>query len=200
MSRRLLLCLTILMIGAALVSPVLASAGEGSLNPLAPSAWKADLSIWTAVVFLCLLAVLWKFAWKPIAAGLEKGERGVPRQIAEAEAANQQAQRLLDDHNRQLAAASEQVRGILDQGRRDAERLGREMLDKAKQEAKAQQQRALQQIEAAADAAVDELAARSAALAVGLAGQIVRAKLNKADHARLIDDAVAGFVKERGSD
>ena len=36
----------------------------------------------------------------------------------------------------------DEVRGILDQGRRDAEQLGRELLDKAKQEAKAEQQRA----------------------------------------------------------
>ena len=50
----------------------------------------------------------------------------------------------------------------------------------------------MQQIEAAADAAVKSLADQSAAMAVELAGKIVRAKLNPADHARLIEQAVAG--------
>jgi len=52
----------------------------------------------------------------------------------------------------------------------------------------------VQQIEAAADAAVKNLADQSAAMAVELAGKIVRAKLNPADHARLIEQAVSGFT------
>ena len=28
------------------------------MNPLAPEAWKADLALWTAVVFVVLFAVL----------------------------------------------------------------------------------------------------------------------------------------------
>ena len=47
--------------------------------------WKSDLAIWTAVVFLVLLAILWKFAWGPIAEGLDKREQEIADQIAEAE-------------------------------------------------------------------------------------------------------------------
>ena len=99
---------------------------------------ETDLALWTAVVFLCLLAMLWKFAWKPMAAGLDKREQNVADQIAQAEAANQKAKDILADYERKLAAAEEQVRGILEQGRRDAEQLGRELIDKAKEEAKAE--------------------------------------------------------------
>ena len=90
-----------------------------------------------------------------------------------------------------------QVRAILEQGRRHAEQISRELLDKAKHEAQAEHQRALRQIEAAADAAVKELADQSAAMAVGLAGQILHAEIKPRDHARLIDQAVAGFVQTR---
>ena len=198
MAPRVLSCLLILAIGVAIASPVLASGsaptGDGDMNPLAPSAWKLDLSLWTAVVFLCLLAILWKFAWKPIAEGLDKRERGVADQIAQAEAANRKAKDILADYDWKLAAAQEQVRGILDQGRRDAEQVGHELIDKAKEEAKAEYQRAVSQIDAATAAAIKELADQSATLAVELAGKIVRAKLNPSDHARLIEEAVGGFV------
>ncbi len=169
-----------------------------SLNPLSWQWIQQDLAIWTAVVFLCLLAILWKFAWKPIVQGLDKREGNVADQIAQAEAANQRATELLAEHQRKLAAAGDEVRSILDQGRRQSEQLGRELIDKAKQEAKAEQERSLRRIDAAADAAMKELADRGAALAVKLAGKIVRAELNPRDHAQLIEQAVAGFVQDKG--
>ncbi len=202
MLPRVLSCLLILAIGAAIAAPVLASesasADAGDMNPLAPSAWKLDLTIWTAVVFLCLLAILGKFAWKPMAEGLDKRERNVADQIAQAEAANQKAKDILDDYDRKLAAAQDQVRAILDQGRRDAEQVGRELIDKAKEEAKAEYRRAVKQIETATATAIEELADQSATLAVELAGKIVRSKLNPNDHAKLIEQAVAGFVQSKG--
>jgi len=202
MFHRVIFCLTLVLIGAAIAAPAWASgsapAGEGDINPLAPSAWKADLAIWTAVVFLLLLAVLWKFAWGPLADGLDKRENKIADQIAQADEANRQAKDLLAGYEKKLADAQDDVRGILEQGRRDAELLGRQMLEKAKEEAKAEQQRALKQIETATGAAINELADQSAALAVELAGKIVHAKLNPADHARLIEQAVAGFVEGRG--
>ena len=48
---------------------------ETAINPLE---FKTDLALWTAVVFLLLLAVLWKFAWGPLAEGLDKRERISP--------------------------------------------------------------------------------------------------------------------------
>ena len=66
MWNRVLCCLLAVAIGLAMASPILASApaagDDGGMNPFAPSAWKTDLALWTAVVFLCLLAILAKFA------------------------------------------------------------------------------------------------------------------------------------------
>lgn len=199
--NRLLFCPLAVAIGVAMSTPILAAHGEaaggGEMNPLAPSAWKLDLNLWTAVVFLCLMAFLGKFAWKPIASGLDKRERGIADQIAEAEVANQKAKDILAGYEQKLVDAKDEVRAIVDQGRRDAEKIGRELLDKAKEEATNEHARAVQQIEAAADAAVKSLADQSAAMAVDLAGKIVHAKLNAADHAKLIEQAVSGFAVGR---
>jgi len=168
-----------------------------SLNPLSWEWIEQDLAIWTAVVFIGLLVILRLFAWKPIMEGIDRREKGVADQIAQAEAANQRAAELLAEHQRRLDAAGDEVRGIVEQGRRDAEQLGRELLEKAKQEAKAEQDRALKQIDAAADAALKGLADQSATLAVELAGRIVHAKLNPRDHAALVDQAIGGFMQNK---
>jgi F-type H+-transporting ATPase subunit b len=202
MFHRVTFCLIVLVTMAATASPVLASetapGNMDSLNPLAPSAFKLDLALWTVVVFLLLLAILSKFAWGPLAKALDKREQNVANQIAQAEAANQQAKEILADYERKLAAAEDQVRAVIEQGRRDAEQVGRELIDKAKDEAKAEFQRAVKQIDAATSAAIEDLADRSAALAVELAGKIVRSKLNPGDHTRLIEQAVKGFVESKG--
>jgi F-type H+-transporting ATPase subunit b len=188
-------------IATAIASPAWASGGESAgseaMNPLAPPNWQLDLALWTAVVFVCLAAVLYKFAWGPLAAALDKRERGIADQIADAEAANQKAKDLLADYERKLDDAKTEVRGIVEQGRRDAEKLGRDLLDKAREEAAAEHARAVQEIDAAADAAAKGLADHSAALAVELAGKIVAAKLTTAEHAKLIEQAVGGFAARK---
>jgi len=170
--------------------------GEGNMNPI-PMSWKdvqADLAIWTAAVFLVLMLILWKFAWGPLSEGLDKREKHVADQIAQANEANQKAKELLAGYEKKLVDSQDEVRAILDKARRDAEHIGRDMLDKAKADAKAEQERMLKQIDAATTNAIKELADRSAMLAVELAGKIVHAKLNPKDHAKLIEQAVAGFA------
>jgi F-type H+-transporting ATPase subunit b len=165
--------------------------GSGAVNPLD---FQTDLALWSLVVFLVLLAVLWRFAWRPITDGLDKRERRIAADIAAAEEANRDARRILEDYQKRLAAAGDEVRRILDQGRRESEQAGREIIEKARTETRAEHQRALREIDNATDAALADLARNSARLAVELAGKIVAAKLDAAGHQRLIDEAVAGFT------
>jgi F-type H+-transporting ATPase subunit b len=186
-----------LAIGFVAAAPLLAaehSPGEKvDMNPFSLSNFERDLALWTAVVFLCLLTILWKFAWGPLTAAIDKRERGIADQIADAEAANQKAKDVLTDYEQKLTAAQNEVRGIVEQGRRNAEKLGRQLIEKAKEQAAAEHARAIREIETATDAAAKDLANRSAAMAVDLAGKIVASQLNPKDHARLIEQAVSGF-------
>jgi F-type H+-transporting ATPase subunit b len=188
-------------IGLAVASPIFASesaaADDGGMNPFSLSAWQSDLALWTAVVFLCLVAILWKDAWGPLAAGLDKREHSIVDRIAQAEAANQKAKDILAEYEQKLAAAGDDVRAIVEQGRRNAEKLGQTLIEKAKKDAEAEYQKSLKQIDAATAAAIKELAGQSAAMAVELAGKIVQSKLSPKDHSRLIQDAVAGFTQSK---
>jgi len=173
-----------------------AETGEGGQpNLMGWDRAKTDLALWTLVIFVILLLAMARFAWGPISEGLDKREKHISGQIADAEQQNKEAQRLLAEYQQKLAQSHDEVRAILDQGRRDAEQAGRALIDKAREEIQRDHQQALHEIEVATDAASKELAERSALLAVELAGRIVRAKLTAADHQELIQQAVAQFAQ-----
>ncbi len=154
-----------------------------------------DLALWTLIVFLVLLAVLRKFAWGPIIGAWKSASSTIADHIADAERNHVEAKHLLQQHEQKLAAAAAEVRELMEQARREAEQARQAILAEAKQGADAERTRALRDIEAAADAAMESLAHRSAQLAVELAGKILKSKLTSEDHNRLIQEAISKFPK-----
>jgi len=164
--------------------------GHGSPNPLAVG---PDLAMVTAIVFVLLLLVLTKFAWKPILDALDRREHHIAGDLAAADDKHQQARRLLEQYEQKLAGAADDVRALLDEARRDAERAKASILSAAKSAAQEEQERALREIRNATDAALKSLAERCADQAVDLAGKIVGQRLTPSDHARLIREAIEQF-------
>lgn len=158
-----------------------------------PAEIRGDLAIFTFVVFVLLLAVLWKFAWGPIVAALDQRERRIADNIAAAEKAQADAKVLLEQYEQRLAGAQDEVRAILDEARRDAEHTQKQMLEKAAADAEAVMARAKREIDTAKDQALKELGEQAARLSVELASRIIRAELNGDSHARLIEEALAKF-------
>jgi F-type H+-transporting ATPase subunit b len=172
---------------------------EGSGAAAGPLDIQKSMSFWTGGLFVVLFIILYFVAWGPISSGLNKREKSIADQIAQAAEANKKAQELLAQHDKKLAETAQEVRAILDKARQDADVAAREREAKAEADAKARFERAEKEITAATSAAVKELADRSATLAVQLAGKIVSAKLNPKDHAQLIEQAVSGFTVSKTS-
>jgi F-type H+-transporting ATPase subunit b len=154
-----------------------------------------DLPVYNAIIFLVLVAVLWRFAWGPISTGLAGREQAIADQIAAARAANDEARGLLAQYDQKLANAQEEVKAILDEARRDADHTRQEIVAAAQADARTERERARREIELATDQALKALAERSANVAVDLAGRIVQARLSPDDHAQLIQDALARFPR-----
>jgi F-type H+-transporting ATPase subunit b len=168
------------------------ASGEAGIS-INPVDFRADLAIWTAVVFVVLMAVLWFIAWRPIVEGLHRREHRIADEIASAERSHKEARGLLDQYQKKLDASGGEIQKMLEAARRDAERVGQQIVQKARAEAEADQRRRLEEIEAAATDAIKELGEQSATLAVELAGKIVAAKLDPQDHAQLIEQALTKF-------
>jgi F-type H+-transporting ATPase subunit b len=164
--------------------------GHGSMNPVT---FDPDLAIVTAIIFLVLLAVLWKFAWGPIVQALDKRERTIADQLAEAQRNQDEAKRLLAEHETRLVGAAAEVKQLIDQARRDADIQKQQILESAQAAAAAEKDRAVREIHAAKNEALHDLAKKSVDTAVDLAGQIVRRQLSADDHSQLIGDALQQF-------
>ena len=152
-----------------------------------------DLAIVTALVFLVLLAVLTKFAWRPISESLAQREQAIADNVANAAKQNEEAARLLADHESRLAGAADEVRKLLDDARRDADTQKQQILADAQAAAESEKQRAVQEIEVAKNGALRELAEKSVDTAVGMAGKIVQRQLSPDDHSSLISEALEHF-------
>ncbi len=170
-----------------------APAGVAQKDFESPAWFQTDLAVWSFAVFLALLALLTKFAWKPIMQGLEKREDGIARQIAETKASNEEAKRMLASYERRLSEASEEVRGMLEEARRDADTTRQSIVAEARKAAEEELARATREIQLAKDDALSQIAEKAGHLAVEVAGKFLRDKLGHDDQARLVRDSVASL-------
>ncbi|HYM99261.1 MAG TPA: F0F1 ATP synthase subunit B [Aestuariivirgaceae bacterium] len=170
-------------------------AGDASAALASPADLRFDMSIYSLLVFLILLAVLYKFAWGPIAAGLEKREQTIANQIAEARQAAETASKQLREYERRLAAATEEARAIVGQARQDAETAKDKIVAEAQAVAQKERERAVADIVSAKNEALREIAAQSVSTAVMLASKIIRREVKPEDHDKLINDSLQQFSK-----
>ncbi len=167
---------------------------ESGPNPLA---FDPDLAIFTAVVFLLLVAILGKFAWPQITAALDERERKIAANIAAAQAQNDEAKRLLAEHEAKLAATSGEVRELLEAARRDAESIRKRIEGEGQKAAKDELDRAVREIGRARDAAVQDLAIASANVAVDLARGVVQSDISPDRQKQLVRDALSKLARPR---
>lgn len=195
-SGRFAFLLAVVLVLSTSASPLLAAESEEGEKTLEPLAWQTDLAIWTAVVFVILLVILWRFAFGPIIKALDQRERNELDLLASAEKNNADARELLEQYRQKLADSEEEVRRILDEAKSDARKQADAVLAEAKQVAEDERERALKDIQNASDVALREIAVKSAEMATSLAGKIIKEEVDPAKHARLIESAVASVTKQ----
>ena len=159
-----------------------------------PLKFDADLALFTLIVFIGLLLLLTKMAWKPLIDGLNERESSIADNIASAEQANEQAQANLRQYEEKLASVNDEASAILAEAKKDALAAKDKIVADAQEEAQRQRDKALADISAAKDQAVRELAEKSVDSAVSLAGNIVGRSLDKNDHSKLIEESIKRFT------
>ena len=158
-----------------------------------PLRFDADLALFTLIIFLGLLFVLGKFAWKPMIEGLNNRENRIADLIREAEESHAQAKAHLQQYEDKLASVADEAKAILEEAKQDALATKQRIVSEAQAEAQRTQERALAEIEAAKNAAIRELAQKSVDSAVELASGIVGRSLQESDHKQLVEQAIENF-------
>jgi F-type H+-transporting ATPase subunit b len=156
------------------------------------------LSVWTLIVFTALVAILGKFAWKPILDNVEAREKGIQSALDEAARRNAEAARLLDEHKAQLADARRQSSELIAEGRTAGDTLRKQIEEKARVEAQAMVERARTEIERERDAAIDALRKESVDLALAAASRLMQQNLDQAKDRQLVEKYLGELGTKKG--
>ncbi len=173
---------------------------EEEHNPILPEVGEL---IFGGLAFLLVFVVLAKVAFPRLNQGLEQRRRKIQDDLEKAERTKSEADQLLAGYEDQLREARGEANRIVDEARKTADSMRRDLLAKAEDESRQILARAQEEIRAERDRASDELRRSVAELSVQLAERVVGESLTQERHLKLVDGYIDEISKtdggERGS-
>ena len=153
------------------------------------------LFFWQTLIFLLLIFLLKKFAWKPILDAVNEREEGIKNALLSAENAKKEMQNLKSDNEKLLADARVERDVMLKEAREIKDRI----VSEAKAEAQVQAGKMIEQAKAAINseknAAMAELKNQVSNLSIDIAEKVLRSELtDKASQTKLVEKML-GDVK-----
>jgi F-type H+-transporting ATPase subunit b len=143
------------------------------------------------VNFLILLAVLYKLLYRPLLATLESRTSAISGQLAEAQAAREEARRQLLELEERVRAAQAEAQAVRERAVREAAETRERLTAEARQEATRLLQTAHDQVAQEVRRARADLRAEVGGLATQVAERLIRKSLTDDDHQRLVREALA---------
>ncbi|MFW5805415.1 MAG: F0F1 ATP synthase subunit B [Bacteroidales bacterium] len=146
------------------------------------------LIFWTGLVFLILLLILSKFAWKPIINTIKKRNESIQKALDDADEARQELAGLDEKQKAMVEASRKEKHSILEEAKSmreqmlsDTEKETQKMVENMKSEAK-------DAIEKQKNEAMREIKNMVSELSVDIAEKILKQELeNKEKHNKLVD-------------
>ncbi|QBZ97153.1 F0F1 ATP synthase subunit B [Flavobacterium sangjuense] len=153
------------------------------------------LFFWQTLIFLLLVFLLRKFAWKPILDAVNEREEGIKNALLSAEIAKRDMQNLKSDNEKLLAEARVERDVIL----KEAREIKDKIVSEAKEEAQVQAGKMIEQAKAAINseknAAMADLKNQVSSLSIEIAEKVLRSELaDKASQTKLVEKML-GDVK-----
>src|SRR6266496_4421575 len=156
---------------------------EGEFTPFSIN---TGLIFWTIVVFAILLALLWRFGWPALLKTVEERERRIQQQLEEAERAQTEAARLLEEHKRTIATAKAEAQEIVARAKAVADKERETLLARARHE-----------IDAEKEKAIVELRREAVDLSIAAASKLLQAQLDSETNRNLVMGYLAQLEAER---
>ncbi len=145
---------------------------------------------WTAIVFVVLLFILKKMAWKPIIAAIEERDKTIKDSLTEAARIQEEGKRIAEEQNRILTAARHEANALLQSSKQAAEDLRRKLEQAAQEEKTRIIASATQEIDASKRAAMAELKRTTADLSIQIAEKLIRTSLDDSKQRALVDQLI----------
>ena len=147
------------------------------------------LIFWQLVIFLLVLFLLAKFAWKPILTALHEREDSIDNALRMAEQAKLEMQNLKAGNEKLLADARHERDQMLKEGQAIANQIVEKAKTSAVEEANRIAQQARESIQQEKNQALAEVRNTAAQLSVDIAERLLRRELaDPAAQQKLVDD------------
>lgn len=150
------------------------------------------LFFWQTVLFLALLFLLRKFAWKPILNAVNEREEGIKDALDSAEKARREMENLQADNQKLIKEARAEREAML----KEAREIKNKMIEDAKNEAKTEASILIAQAQASIEtekkAAIAELKSQVANLSIDIAEKVVREELSNKDKQLQLVESMLG--------
>lgn len=153
------------------------------------------LFFWQLFLFVGLILLLKKFAWKPILDAVNQREEGIKDALLSAENARKEMQNLTADNERILQEARMERDALL----KEAREMKEKMIADSKHEAQIQGERMIEQakaaIEAEKNAAMAELKSQVSSLSLEIAEKLLKDELSNKEAQTKLVEKMLGDVK-----
>ena len=163
--------------------------------PSGPFTINPGLIIWTLVVFGILLFVAWRLGYPELLKMVEERERRIQKLLDDAEKANAEAQRLLEEHKKQIAAARTEAQDILAKAKTVSQKEREALLAKAREEYEALLNRARKDIDAEKEKAIQALRREAVDLSIAAASRVIEANLDTDANRKLVTEFLESLGK-----
>jgi F-type H+-transporting ATPase subunit b len=172
-------------------TPAMASeAAEGPVDLLAPS---TGVMAWTLIIFLLLLFVLSKFAFKPLFAAVEAREQALTDAIEGAKRDRAETEAALAQQRAQLEAARNEAQQIIADSRATAEKMRSDLLAQTKQQQEEMIEQARRAIEGEKAAAIADLRKEAIDLAIAGASRVIEQNLDSTSNRKIVESFLASL-------
>ncbi|MFB3386179.1 F0F1 ATP synthase subunit B [Flavobacterium sp. LAR06] len=153
------------------------------------------LFFWQVLIFVGLILLLKKFAWKPILDAVNDREQGIKDALLSAENARKEMENLQADNLRILNEARAERDAML----KEAREMKEKMIADSKNEAQAQGQKMIEQAKAAIEseknAAMAELKSQVSTLSLSIAEKLLKEELSNKESQTKLVEKMLGDVK-----
>jgi len=169
-------------------SPLLAQEAEKKVDLLSPN---PGVMFWTLIIFVILLVVLARFAFKPLTAAVEARERALEDAINSAKRDRDAAAQALAEQQKALDATRADAQRVIAESRVTAEKLRNEMLEQTKQQQHELLDRARVEIDNERKRAIADLRREAVELALAGASKVIERNLDDQTNRKLVESFLA---------
>lgn len=146
--------------------------------------------LWQILNFFILVAILAKFAYKPLLKVMHDREQMIADNIASAERQRVEAEKMKDDYKQQMLHAREEAKGIIDKAMKQAEDSAQAHLNEVRQQIAREKELAQKEIDSEKERALADMRSEVITLSMAAAKKVLGKEIDANVDESILNDAI----------